>query len=306
MAMDLRHLRYLVAIADQGSFTRAAEALRMAQPPLSQQIARLESDLGVRLFKRSRAGAIPTEAGAQLIERARTILALSEEFRAFAQGLATGNEGSLRLGMAGSLTLLPLIPRAIHAFRQARPGVRVTLEESNTPVLCRALQNGQLDIAIVRPPVPDPNVIVRPLMDEPSMIVLPFSHPLSGQDGIHLRDIAEDQLILFERHLGPGYYDTIIAACLIEGFSPLLGQAAPQIAATVPMVATGMGVAIVPAYLRQIRTEGVTFHPILGTVPRASIAMAMANRAPNGILRGFADILRGLCMDAAPGRPVRD
>lgn len=305
MTMDLRHLRYLVTIAECGSFTRASEQLHMAQPPLSQQIHRLEDELGVRLFERSRQGASLTAAGRLLADRARAILALSEEFRSFARGLADGYEGSLRIGMAGGVTLLPLIPAAIQTFRQARPDVMVTLEESNTPALCAALRNGQVDVAIVRPPAPDPQIVLRPLMDEPTMIALPFSHRLAGASGLQLRDIAEDPLILFERHLGPGFYDTIISACLEAGFSPHLGQHAPQVAATIPMVAAGMGVTIVPAYLSQIHATGVSFHPIIGPMPRATIAMALAGTRATQAVKAFESILKKLCLDLnAPHEPI--
>ncbi|WP_122049593.1 LysR family transcriptional regulator [Asaia bogorensis] len=293
--MDLRHLRYLVTIAECGTFTRASERLNIAQPPLSQQIRRLEEELGVRLFDRSRQGAVLTSAGSLLVDRARTILALSAEFKSFASGLADGFEGSLRIGMAGGVTLLPLIPAAIQAFRQARPDIMVTLEESNTPALCAALRSGQVDVAIVRPPAPDPHIVVRPLLDEPTVVALPVSHRLSGAAGIHLRDIANDPLILFERHLGPGFYDTIISACLEAGFSPRLGQSAPQVVATIPMVAAGMGVTIIPAYLSQIHTDGVSFHPIDGAVPRATIAMAVAETQPTQAVQIFETILRQSC-----------
>lgn len=295
MGMELRHLRFLTHIADYGSFTRAAEALHMAQPPLSQQIKRLEDDLGVRIFERSGRGAKLTMAGATLIERARAILALAEEFEDLARALGAGDQGDLRIGMAGGVSLLPLIPAAIHAFRREKPGVTVTLEESNTPALCASLRHGQVDIAIIRPPVFDADIVVRPLIDELTIIALPDTHPRAKAEGLYLHEIADDPLILFERHLGPGFYDTIISACLQSGFSPQLGQSAPQVAATIPMVAAGMGVAIIPAYLQQIHTEGVTFHPILGETPRATIAMAMTRAAPSKATLAFETILKNLC-----------
>lgn len=288
-------MRFLTAIADHGTFTRAAEALHMAQPPLSQQVKRLEDDFGVRIFDRSGRGAALTSAGDVLVERARAILSLAKEFETLARALGAGDQGHLRVGMAGGVSLLPLIPAAISAFRREKPSVTVTLEESNTPALCASLRLGQVDMAIVRPPVFDADIVVRPLIDEPSVIALPDTHPRATAKGLYLREIAEDPLILFERHLGPGFYDTIISACLQSGFSPQLGQSAPQVAATIPMVAAGMGVTIVPAYLQQIHAQGVTFHPILGDTPRATIAMATTRAIPSKAAIAFETLLKKLC-----------
>lgn len=295
--MDLRHLRYVVAVAECGTFTRAAEQLHIEQPPLSQQIKQLEQELGLKLFDRSRRGATPTNAGILLIEKARSLLALEQEFRSLARGLARGEQGRVRIGMAGGVTLLPLIPMAIRAFRDRWPDVVVTLEESNTPALCEALREGRVDIAIVRPPVHDPDIIVRALMDEPTMIALPRGHAKWRQHGLHLADIKDEPFIIFERHLGPGFYDTIISACLQAGFTPRLGQSAPQVAATIPMVAAGMGVSVVPAYLDQIHADGATFHPILGPSPRATIAIATRMPHLDGPVANFEAILRQSCDD---------
>ncbi|AOX20453.1 LysR substrate-binding domain-containing protein [Kozakia baliensis] len=292
--MDLRHLRYFVAVADQRSFTRAAETLHIEQPPLSQQIKALERELGVQLFIRSRQGATLTETGVQLLEQARSILAMERQFHSLARGLARGEQGRLRVGMAGAVSLLPLIPRALRTFREKWPDIIVTLEESNTPALCEALRERRVDIAIVRPPAPDPTIFLHPLLDESTVIALPKGHAQSSRHGLHLRDIAQEPFIIFERELGPGFYDAIIAACQKAGFTPHLGQSAPQITATIPMVAAGMGVSIVPAYLHQIHAEGATFHPIIGPAPRATISLASRTPTLSGPTANFHAVLREL------------
>ncbi|AQS89191.1 LysR family transcriptional regulator [Neoasaia chiangmaiensis] len=297
--MDFRRLRYIVAIAEAGSFTHAAFQLHMEQPPLSQQIRAFEKELGLVLFIRSRQGAVPTEAGRILIEQARTILAMEAEFLSLARGLARGEQGRLRVGMAGAVSLLPIIPNAIRAFREKWPEIVITLEESNTPALCEALHDRRVDIAIIRPPAPDPNIVVVPLMQERTVIALPKGHDKWRRRCLHLNDISDEPFILFERELGPGFYDAIIAACQQAGFTPRLGQSAPQIAATVPMVAAGMGVSIVPAYLDQIHAEGATFHPIVGPAPRSTIALAFHNRPSSGPVANFERILRSLCDKAS-------
>lgn len=289
--MDLRHLRYFIAIADHGSFTQAAEVLHIEQPPLSQQIKALETELGLKLFTRSRRGASLTDAGTQLLEQARTILTLERQFHQLAQGLARGEQGRLRIGMAGAVAMLPLIPRAIRAFREQWPEILITLEESNTPALCEALRERRVDIAIVRPPVPDPGISLHLLLDEPTMIAIPKGHPLSEHHTLKLSDVAKEPFLIFDRTIGPGFYDAIIAACQQAGFTPHFGQSAPQIAATVPMVAAGLGVSVVPAYLSQIHAEGATFHPISGPVPRATISLASRDPDLTGPSFNFHQIL---------------
>lgn len=289
--MDLRHLRYFVAIADHGSFTQAAEALHIEQPPLSQQIKGLEAELGLKLFTRSRRGASLTDAGEQLLEQARTILTLERQFHLLAQGMARGEQGRLRIGMAGAVAMLPLIPRAIRAFRERWPEILITLEESNTPALCEALRERRVDIAIVRPPVPDPVISLHPLLDEPTMIAIPKGHPLSEHHTLKLSEVANEPFLIFDRRIGPGFYDAIIAACQQAGFTPHFGQSAPQIAATVPMVAAGLGVSVVPAYLSQIHADGATFHPISGPAPRATISLASRDPDLTGPSSNFHQIL---------------
>lgn len=293
--MTLRQLRYLVTLAECGSFSRAAEQLHMEQPPLSQAIRKLETQFGLRLFDRSRHGTQPTAAGSLLIERARGLLAMEAAFESFAHGLARGEKGRVRIGMAGGVTLLPFIPRAVRIFRERWPEVDVSLEESNTPALCAALHDDRVDIAIVRPPAPDPTVILRTLLDEPTMIVLPEGHPLAERGAVRLSDIRDEPFILFERHLGPGFYDTIISACQAAGFSPRLGQSAPQVVATIPMVAAGMGVSVLPAYLDQIQTDGATFHAIEGPRPRATTAIATTSRELPPAVAHFEATLREVC-----------
>ncbi|MCW2266914.1 DNA-binding transcriptional LysR family regulator [Gluconobacter cerinus] len=289
--MDLRHLRYFIAIADHGSFTRAAEVLHIEQPPLSQQIKSLETELGLKLFERSRRGAVLTDAGEQLVEQARTILTLEHQFRLLATGLARGEQGRLRIGMAGAVSLLPLIPQAIRAFREKWPEIQITLEESNTPALCEALNESRVDIAIVRPPAPDPGISLHPLFDAPTLIAVPKGHPLSQRGTLRLTDVANEPFLIFDRTLGPGFYDAIISACQQAGFTPHFGQSAPQIAATVPMVAAGLGVSIVPAYLSQIHVDGATFHRIEGPSPRASISLASRTPELSGPSANFHKIL---------------
>ncbi|GBQ91878.1 LysR family transcriptional regulator [Acetobacter nitrogenifigens DSM 23921 = NBRC 105050] len=291
--MELRHLRYFVAVADHGSFTRAAATLRMEQPPLSQQIRQFENELGVTLFQRLTRGVKLTDIGAALLPQARAVLDLQGDFLAAARGLARGDRGQLRVGLAGAVPLLPLIPLTIRRFREAWPEADVSFEESNTPALSEALHERRVDVAIVRPPVPnDAQLAVYPLFDEPTVVALPSGHAHAADGAVGLSMIASEPLIIFPRELGPGFHDAILAACQQAGFTPRLGQQAPQIAATVPLVAAGLGVSVVPASLSQIHAGGVTFHPIKEPAPKATLAIAVLRGQHAPLVSRFVSALR--------------
>ncbi len=294
--MDLRHLRYFVAVADQGGFTRAAEQLGIAQPPLSQQIRQLETELGVTLFQRLTRGVRLTQAGEILVEQARGILSQQQQFLTSAAGLARGEQGQLRVGLAGAVSLVPVVLRAIRQFRQLHPGVAITLEESSSIAVAKGLTDRTLDVAILRPPVPDMHgLALHSLMHEPTLVALPSGHPLADHDEVALEMLADDPLIIYPRQLGPGLHDAILSACQRAGFTPILGQQAPLVAAMVSVVAAGLGVAIVPASLRQIHAGGATFHAIRAPAPTSELAVATraTNRLP--LVGQFVTQLRQVC-----------
>lgn len=294
--MELRQLRYFVAVAEHGSFTRAALAIGMEQPPLSQQIKQFERALGVTLFHRLTRGVELTDIGAALIGQAKTILAMEEDFLGFAQGLARGERGHLRVGLAGAVSLLPIIPQTIRRFREAWPEVIVSFEESNTPALSEALHDRRVDVAIVRPPVTDDRELaVYPLLDEPTVAALPSGHAYEGSGAIRLEMLANEPLIIFPRELGPGFHDAILSACQHAGFTPRMGQQAPQIAATVPLVAAGLGVSVVPQSLSQIHAGGVTFHRIEEPAPSATLAIAVLKGRPAPLVGRFIAALKDAC-----------
>ncbi|MXV44658.1 LysR family transcriptional regulator [Saccharibacter sp. 17.LH.SD] len=302
--MDIRHFRYFVAIAETGSITRAAERLGMEQPPLSQQIRRLEEDLGVSLFRRQTRGVVLTEEGRNLLPRARLILDLRRQFIETAHGLARGEQGHLRIGLAGAIPLLPAIPFAIRQFRTIAPSVTLSLEESNTPALCEALLAHKIDIAVLRPPVPDPErVQVIPLLDEPTLIALPKGHPLTDQPRLHLHQLKDEPLIIFPRELGPGFYDAILAAYQNAGITPPLGQQAPQVAGTIPLVAAGLGISIVPQSLHQLHTGGVTFHQIHHPAPSASLAIGLRKENSTPLVTHFSQMLQQIFLKGDPSPP---
>ncbi|CUW46260.1 LysR family transcriptional regulator [Novacetimonas hansenii] len=297
--MDLRHLRYFVAVAENGSFTRAAEQLGIEQPPLSQQIKQFENELGVLLFQRLTRGVRLTDVGVVLMDQAKAILGMQQQFLSIATGLARGERGHLRVGLAGAVSLLPLIPQTVRHFREEWPDVTISLEESNTPALRKALHDRAIDIAIVRPPVPDggEGLVVSPLLAEPTVVALPKGHELASRPRLELEMLADEPLIIFPRELGPGFHDAILSACQNAGFTPRMGQQAPQIASTVPLVAAGLGISVVPQSLHQIHSGGVTYHSLGPKAPKADLAIAIRAGQHSPLIAHFVAILRDSCRD---------
>src|SRR3984957_10497830 len=203
--MELRHLRYFVAVAEEGHVTRAAERLGIQQPPLSQQIQALERELDVQLFRRKPRGVELTPAGRALFDEAKAILARATEAIAVTKRAARGEAGRIGLGFTSSASFHPFVPRAIRAFRETHPLVALTLEESGTVELVAALRSQALDFAFVRSPVgASDNLTVRPLLDEAMVAALPSGHRLgAASEPLPLAALAGETFILYRRPVGP-------------------------------------------------------------------------------------------------------
>jgi DNA-binding transcriptional LysR family regulator len=264
--IELRRLRYLVTVADEGHVTRAAERLGIAQPPLTRQIRQLEAELGVTLFDRLPRGMQVTEAGRVVVEEARDLLARAERIKETARRAAHGEQGRLAVGYTSSAAFHPFVTQQIRAFRAARPGVVLALAEDGTPELAQALRDERLDAAFLRSTSTDTaGLALEPLLEEKMVAAAPASHPLAQVAKATLADLADETFVFYRRPAGPGLYDAIMAACLAAGFSPNVGQEAPRMASTLSLVASGLGVAIVPASMQRMNVEGVVFVRLRGT-----------------------------------------
>lgn len=270
--MELRHLRYFVAIADAGHFTRAAATLGIGQPPLSQQIQALERELGTPLFDRLPRGVRLTEAGAAFAEDARRILRDVEHATERVRRVARGELGRIRVGLINSAPFHPLVPQLIREFRRRHPNVALTLEERTTPGLVAAVRNETVDMAFVRPLLgDDEGLAVQAVLDEDLMVALPSGHPLATRRKVPLLALSIEPFVLFSRTVGAGLHDEIISACRLAGFSPRVVQEASQLTSIVNLVAAGLGVSIVPASLQYLHSEGVCYKPIAPPVPKARL-----------------------------------
>ena len=264
--IELRRLRYLVTVADEGHITRAAERLGIQQPPLTRQIKALEAELGVTLFERLPRGMQVTEAGRVVVEEARDVLARAARIPETARRAARGEQGRLAVGYTSSAAFHPFVTQQIRAFRDARPGVILALAEDGTPELVSGLKDERLDAAFLRSASTDiAGLTLEPLLEEKMVAAVPAGHRLAGAGKVALADLAEETFVFYRRPTGPGLYDAIMASCLAAGFSPTVGQEAPRMASTLSLVASGLGVAITPASMQRMNVEGVEFVRLRGT-----------------------------------------
>ena len=293
--MELRHLRYFMAVADAGNMTRAAEKLGIQQPPLSQQIRALEAELEVQLFRRKPRGVDLTQAGEALLAEARAILDRVEHAILSARRTARGDAGRIGLGFTSSASFHPFVPRIIREFREASPLVSLTLEEAGTGELVDGLRAERIDAAFVRSPIGAvAELDVHSVLEEQMVAALPAGHRLAGRTTrLPLAALEEETFILYRRPLGPGLYDAIIAACQRAGYSPHIGQEAPRMLATLSLVAAGLGVTLIPASMRRIGIEGVAYRPLdrkAGLIAPLNLACRRGESAP--VVRRFVALVR--------------
>ena len=277
--IELRRLRYLVAVAEEGHLTRAAERLGIQQPPLTRQIRALETEWGVQLFERHPRGMRPTEAGRVVVAAARDILDRAARLGDTARRAARGEQGRLAVGYTSSGAVHPFVSQRIRGFREAHPGVLLALAEDGTPELVQALREERLDAAFVRSTTSDASALRLELLFEEEMVAaLPAGHALANPPGrLALAALAEETFVFYRRPTGPGLYDAIVSACLAAGFSPQVGQEAPRMSSTLSLVAAGLGVSIVPASMQRMNVEGVVFAQ-LGEAAGLTAPLLLATR----------------------------
>lgn len=278
--MELRQLRYFMAVAEAGNFSRAAATLHMSQPPLSVQVKALEDELGVRLLERSNHGATLTPAGAAFLEEARAALARLESARRRAQLAGKGDIGMLSVGFV-SIADYGVLPPALKSFRAAFPQVEVQLHELTTDAQIRELRANRLNMGIALAPVDDPELDFRRLHDEELVLALPSGYRAGrAQDAIDLRLLAAESFIVPPRDIAPGLHDVIIAQCRAAGFTPRITQHARQMQTVISLVSSGMGFALVPSSVRNLNRAGVQYRRLRGK--SASVELGIITRKRDG------------------------
>ncbi len=275
--MDLRHLRYFVAVAEERHFGRAAARLQMAQPPLSQQIRNLEDDLGVQLLRRTTRRVDLTEAGAAYLVQAREILASVEEAGHQARQVAAGSVGRLAIGCVGSATY-SLLPALARALTEELPGIDFAFRgEMLVPAQVRSLREGEIDIALLRPPVADPAITVHFLRTERLVVALPAEHPLAGQPTLAMADLRDQPFIVHSGRRDSVMFDSVVKLCRAAGVEPTIRHEVDETSTLITLVAGGLGVAVVPEPVRALQLDGVVYRPL--TDPGAVTSLAVAHLA---------------------------
>ena len=304
--MELRHLRQFVAVAEEGHITRAAERLGLQQPPLSQRIKSIENELNVQLFRRRPRGVELTEAGRVFLERARATLTHYDSVFEATRSAARGEQGRLCIGIQPTTLFHPFVPSVVRAFRAAYPQVTLTLDECLRTEQIERLRNHQLDIGFLRSPLSDQQDFVDyPLLNEAMVAALPRNHLLARNSRragpLSLKDLANEQFIIYARQQGPAFYEATMTACLKAGFTPHLGQEAPRITSALSLVAVGLGVSLVPACLQNMTMNGVVYRSLKGIQPKAVLMLGLRRGDGSAVVRNFVKLVRNTASTLHPG-----
>jgi DNA-binding transcriptional LysR family regulator len=286
--IELRHLRYFLAVAETLHFSKAAKRLGMAQPPLSQQIKRLEQLLGHALFERTTRGVKLTPAGQLLARRARSTMEKVDEDLAQVRRLGRGEEGTLTVGFSGSVMFTEL-PAAIQSFRYRYPKVELRLRELVTTAQIAALLSGQIDLAFLRDGDPTEGIRITTLLKEKYVAVLPEAHLLARRRTLSVKALEGEPFIMFARRMGPLAYDRTVACCERGGFRPNIVQDAPQWLTLVRLVAAGLGVSLAPACVARVAMPGAVYREVK-TACRTSIDLGVKVGAESVLARNFIEI----------------
>jgi DNA-binding transcriptional LysR family regulator len=262
MDVELRHLRYFVAVAEQLSFTRAAQLLHMAQPPLSTQMRKLERELGVELFDRSRRAIALTPAGQVLLDEARRLLVQLDQALRVTQRAGSGEVGRLTVGFVPSASNATL-PAHLRAFRARYPAVELFLREMAPDELVSALGDGGVDVSFLYLPFADARFAARTVAREPLVAALPADHVLARRRVVRVADLRDQPFVLPARHRMPGLNEKVLEACRAAGFEPIAVQKDVWLMQTIlGLVAAGLGVALMPASVENLGRVGVAFRPL--------------------------------------------
>ncbi|MEO7497817.1 MAG: LysR family transcriptional regulator [Massilia sp.] len=293
--IELRQLRYFVTVAEELHFGRAALRLHMTQPPLSQAILALEDMFGAALFDRNRRGVALTAAGAALLPEARRLLVQAGELPALVRRAAFGETGKLVLAFVSSADY-SVLPPFLRAYRAAYPQVQITLREATSDLQLDELLEGRIDAGLLIPPLPDKaraQLDYLPVLNEPLILASPAGLPeLRGKHKAQLAALPPLPLIIFPRAIAPGLYDAILAVFHAAGITPLIGQEAIQMQTIVSLVSAGMGIALVPRSVGNLRRPGVEYRPLAQVSPQVETGLAWRRDNDSPVLKGFLELMK--------------
>jgi DNA-binding transcriptional LysR family regulator len=292
MNLDLRQLRYFIAVAEELHFGKAAERLHMTQPPLSQTILQLEELLGAPLFERSRRAVALTPAGEALLPEARRLLAQAGTLPELVRRAAAGEQGRLSLAFVSSADY-SVLPPFLRRYRGAYPQVQIALREATSDRQVDDLLHARIDAGLLSPPLPDKASVqldYRKVLAEPLMLAAPAGLVPDGP--VWLREVPAAPLIIFPRPIAPALHDAILGCFRAAGITPVIGQEAIQMQTIVGLVSAGMGMALVPQSVSNLMRPGVEYRALRDPVPLVETGLAWRRDNASPVLQGFLELLR--------------
>ncbi|MDO9434119.1 LysR family transcriptional regulator [Hydrogenophaga sp.] len=304
--MELRHLRYFMAVAEAGHMTRAAERLGIQQPPLSLQIKSLEKELGVALFHRHPKGVALSDAGRLFANEARQLLDDMAAMEQRMSRVARGELGVLHIGFTSSAAAHAFTPEALRACRKAWPGIALSIREDHAAGITAAVEAGRLHCGLIRVPVAQPEGLTfEVLLREPVLVALPIDHALarrrpSGRDSLVLCDLREEGFILVRQPGAPGLYANLLALCEAQGFQPRIAAEVDRMGTSLNLVAAGAGIAVVPTSMRGLHPHAVVYLPLAdGTPLDAPLTLVYRTADATGPAAHFLKIARDTARNTA-------
>lgn len=301
--MELRHLRYFVAVAEELNFSRAAARLRIAQPPLSRQIRDLERDVGTALFERVPRGVELTAAGSAFLGEARLTLAQAERARRTAQRAARGETGRLRVGFVETATQSGILPDVLRYFRTHLPSVGLSLFELDPPRQMEAFRDGRIDVGVTYgpPAAADRWLRAEEFHREPVVVALPRAHRLARRQRLTISALAAEPFVLFARETAPAMYDDVVTSCRAAGFSPQVIQEATGWHTVASLVGAGTGIGIVPQSLAAFRHPGVIYRSIRSVAAELVLVAIWDGGRRSPVRERFVTALRAVAGAVARG-----
>jgi len=286
--LELRHMRYFLAVAEELNFGRAAEKLGIAQPNLSQQIKALEEIVGASLFDRTQRSVALTAAGDYFLTEARETLAHAKTALTVAQRAGRGDIGKIAVGYVGSATYTGALVTIVGGFREAYPNVDINLVELEMHDQLKQIAGGTLDVGFIRPPVELPLGVGSSLiLQEEISLAVSDRHPLADAEAVNLADFSADMFIIPRHSAGESFHKHTIEACTAAGFTPRLGQQGADFVTIISMVAIGLGVAVVPQSCSCLTLPGVRYKRLSGTQVLADLSLAYRRSEASPVARSF-------------------
>jgi len=286
--MELRHLRYFVAVAEELNFRRAAERLRLAQPPLSTQIKALEGELGVRLFDRSTRSVKLTESGRIFLLEVREVLAAADRAEQNVRRADHGLLGTLRLGILAP-TATARLAGILRTYRQKYPGVQLSFHELTSTEQLQRLHNDQLDAGLLRPPVVFPELDSVFMEESPMVLATPAGHRLAKARKIEWRDFDREPMVMIHPALQHGYYDGFLELCNQAGAKPVVGQYANDVHSKMWLISAGFGIAPTTKTIAEVRRPGLVFRDLPKGLPMVQTRLAWKRTNTSKVLRNFLE-----------------